>query len=157
MTPALPVDKLKKIQGSCQELIACSDTTVRKLTKVIEKLIAAVKTVLPAPLHYRHLRRQNKGVLQGKLSYQTVITQGDECVEELRWWIESITQWNGRSMIRPSPDWELTITTDASKSGWGTECADVVTQALWTEIALEMKAVIFAVKAFTKDKRNCHV
>ena len=120
MTPALPADKLKKIQESCQELIVSRVTTVRKLAKVIGKLTAAVKALLPAPLHYRHLQRQkNKGLLQGKLSYETVITLGNECVEEQRWWVKSIIQWNGRSMIRPIPDWELTITTDASKSGWG--------------------------------------
>ena len=58
LTLSLPVDTLKKTQESCQELIVSRETTSRNLAKVIGEFIATVKAVLPAPLHYRHLQRQ---------------------------------------------------------------------------------------------------
>ena len=71
---------------------------------------------------------------------------------------QSVPQWNGRSVTRPSPDLSINIKTDASRWGWGAHCAGVKTQGLWTPKeqklrinALEITAVMFAEKAFTKD------
>ena len=67
-------------------------------------------------------------------------------------------------MVKASPDLAIKITTDASLKGWGAHCAGTSTQGLWTQEernlhinALEMKAVSFAVKAFTKNKSQVSV
>ena len=107
---------------------------------------------------------ENQALFQGHQSYESLIQITPECKAELQWWIESVPQWNGRSVIRPSPDLSINITTDASRRGWGAHCAGVKTQGLWTPEeqklhinALEIKAVMFTVKAFTKDKSQVNV
>ena len=54
--------------------------------------------------------------------------------------------------------------TDASMLGWGVVCSGIRTGGLWSEAKchrhinyLELLAVTFAVKAFTKKKKNLHI
>ena len=158
MTMSLPMRKLKDLQNQYQKLLRKGQTSARQLAKIIGKMSAAVRAILPAPLQYRHLQRlKTQALFQGHQSYESLIQITPECKAELQWWIESVPQWNGRSVIRPSPDLSINITTDASRRGWGAHCAGVKTQGLWTPEeqklhinALEIKAVMFAVKAFTK-------
>ena len=113
--------------------------------------------------HYRHLQRlQVRGLLMGK-GYETVVPLSEDCRDDLQWWIDQMSNWNGRSIITPAPD--LTITTDASLKGWGAVCQGRHTRGLWTQEessslhinALELKAALFAVRAFTPNRRQLHV
>ena len=152
----LPTEKVEKIREECRELQSMKLTSVRKLAKIIGKMTAAVKAILPAPLQYRHLQRlKSVGLQQNHQSYETVVTLNAECLEELKWWVDHIDVWNGKSCLKASPDLALEIQTDASKTGWGAHCEGIKTQGLWTPsektlqiIVLELKAVLFAVKAF---------
>ena len=92
------------------------------------------------------------------------MTLNAECLEELKWWVDHKDVWNGKSCLRASPDLALKIQTDASKTVWGAHCEGIKTQGLWTPSektlhinVLELKAVLFAVKAFTKNKSDCHI
>ena len=74
-----------------------------------------------------------------------------------------MSNWNGRSIITPAPD--LTIMTDASLKGWGAVCQGRHTRGLWSceessslhINSLELKAALFAVRAFTPNQRQLHV
>ena len=57
---------------------------------------------------------RNKGSYDGLVCLQ-LLAKG-----ELQWWISNIHQVNG-SLIHP-PSCEMTITSDASKLGWGAAC-----------------------------------
>lgn len=66
-----------------------------------------------------------------------------------------------RPYMTPHPD--LTITSDASKLGWGGEMNGMTTQGQWSLEEshlhiniLEMRAAEYLVKAFTQDKRDIH-
>ena len=84
-----------------------------------------------------------------------------ECNNDLQWWIDQLSIWNGRSLISPAPD--LIITTDASLKGWGAVCQGVHTRGLWTqeESLLHINArelnSRFALRAFSKSRRKLHV
>ena len=109
-------------------------------------------------------RLRTVGLQQNHQSYETVVTLNAECLEELKWWMDHIDVWNGKSCLRASLDLALEIQTDASKTGWGAHCKGIKTQGLRTPSektlrinVLELKAVLFAVKAFTKNKSDCHI
>ena len=162
MNLSLPREKMNQLIQSCRDLIWEKTASVRTLAKIIGKLTSSMQAVLPAPLHYRHLQMlQVKGLLAGK-SYETIVSQ-PECQNDLQWWVDQISTWNGRSIITPAPD--LVITTDASLQGWGAVCQGVRTRGLWSQQesntlhinALELKAALFAVRAFTAKERQLHV
>jgi hypothetical protein len=160
---SLPMEKVLDIQLSCVDLIRRKTVSARELAAVLGKLVAAVRAIVPGPLHYRKLQMcQTQALLRGSQNYDTKLTLTKECIEELHWWKEEIQNWNGRSLIRACPD--LVITTDASKKGWGAECSGMTTQGLWSPEeakehinVLELKAVLFAVKGFVKHKNPTHV
>ena len=162
---SLPPLKIQDLITQCTDLLNVGQATARTLATVIGKMTAAVRAILPAPLQYRHLQRlKAKALFQGCQSYETMITLSPECRTELQWWAETVDKWNGRSILKPSPDIALTITTDSSMTGWGAESSGVTTQGLWTTQerqmhinVLEMKAVNFAVQAYTKEMRQIHV
>ncbi|CAB4037588.1 Hypothetical predicted protein, partial [Paramuricea clavata] len=163
MKLSLPETKMNHLVQSCRDLIQKQVSSVRTIAKVIGKLTSSMQAVFPAPLHYRHLQRlQIKGLLTGK-SYETMVSLDQNCRNDLQWWIDQNSIWNGRAIIAPAPD--LVITTDASMRGWGAVCQGVHTRGLWTPQeatslhinALELKAAFFAVRAFTAKKTQLHV
>jgi hypothetical protein len=162
MTLKLPKDKIKDIVTRCQEMVREDQKTVRKLAKLIGKLTAASQAVLPAPLFYRRLQMQKtKGLCNGGQSYESIVCLTTDCKKELRWWIQELSNSNGKAIIAPMPD--MVITTDASKVGWGGIVKGTRTQGQWSEEEsklhiniLEMKAAEFVVNTFTKDFRNIH-
>ena len=158
----LPPGKMSQLVQDCKDLISEKSASVRTLSQIIGKLTSTMQAVLPAPLHYRHLQMlQVKGLLEGK-EYNSVVPLNMECRNDLQWWIDQLSIWNGRSLISPAPD--LIITTDASLKGWGAVCQGVHTRGLWTQEesllhinALELKAALFALRAFSKSRRKLHV
>ena len=159
----LPQEKMTQLIQICRDLIQEKKASVRTLSQIIGKLNSSIQAVFPAPLHYRHLQRlQVRGLLMGK-GYETVVPLSEDCRDDLQWWIDQMSNWNGRSIITPAPD--LTITTDASLKGWGAVCQGRHTRGLWTQEessslhinALELKAALFAVRAFTPNRRQLHV
>lgn len=158
----LPPGKMSQLVQDCKDLILEKSASVRTLSQIIGKLTSTMQAVLPAPLHYRHLQMlQVEGLLEGK-EYHSVVPLNMECRNDLQWWIDQLSIWNGRSLISPAAD--LIITTDASLKGWGAVCQGVHTRGLWTQEesllhinALELKAALFAFRAFSKSQRKLHV
>ena len=158
----LPTEKMSQLLQDCKDLILEGSASVRTLCHIIGRLTSTLQAVLPAPLHYRHLQMlQAKGLLEGK-GYNSIVPLNKECQNDLQWWIDQLSTWNGRSIISPAPD--LIITTDASLKGWGAVCQGVHTRGLWTQEesllhinALELKAALFALRAFSNNRRKLHV
>ena len=158
----LPTEKMSQLLQDCKDLILEKSASVRTLSHIIGRLTSTLQAVLPAPLHYRHLQMlQAKGLLEGK-GYNSVVPLNKECQNDFQWWIDQLSTWNGRLIISPAPD--LIITTDASLKGWGAACQGVHTRRLWTGEesllhinALELKAALFALRAFSNNRKKLNV
>ena len=163
LTLSLSETKLEDLRNDCREAIGKKKTTVRELARLIGKLTATKLAVLPAPLHVRQLQMHKiKVLLNSSQSYESTIELTPQCKAELTWWIEHLQRWNGRALITPAPD--LTITSDASKEGWGVATTTEQAQGRWSQPesqlhinVLELMAAGLALKSFTKEKRKCHV
>ena len=70
------------------------------------------------PLYYRNLQTCLQEALQEDQNYSSTTVLTKEVREELEWWRDHFTQWNGRSLIAHNSS--LTIETDALKKGGGT-------------------------------------
>ena len=102
---------------------------------------------------------QTRALLVNK-SNQAKVTLTLDCLQELRWWILQMQSWNGKSIISAGPD--LTITSNASKKGWGAKL--LVVLGLWTSEeaglhinVLELKVAVFALRIFAQNMRTVHV
>ena len=164
MTLLLPDCKVEAIKSHCSKMLLHHEVSVRELSQLIGKLTASIQAIFPAPLHYRHLQDLKHKALArlGHFDATTATALSTEAKGELQWWLAHLNAWNGRALVRPSPD--VIIETDASRTGWGAVCQGVTTEGLWSQMekklhinCLELLAGSFAVKSFTRDRLCVHV
>jgi len=84
-----------------------------------------------------------------------------EIQEDLSWWIDNISKFPS-PVARDTPS--ITVTSDASGSGWGGECNGLSTGGMWTAAeaalhinCLEPKAAQFALKSLCRGLTGQHI
>ena len=166
MTLRLPQEKMQEIKHLCIELVHASDTTIRHVSKVIGKLVAAFPAVQHGPLFYRALERDKIIALKmHKGHFDRKMSLSREAKGELQWWIHNVTA--SFSAIRhPCPSIE--IRTDASGSGWGATDLEASTGGRWNQTELkfardgkinylETLAVGFGLKSLCQEAHDKHI
>ena len=114
----LPPPKVTKTTQLCYSLLQRNPVSLCRLAQLLGFLESTRPAIWLAPLHFRHLQnRLIQQVTLNKGSYEGLVFLEPLAQRELQWWISNIQQVNG-SLIHP-PTYELTITLDASKLGWG--------------------------------------
>ena len=93
-------------------------------------------------------------------SAQLILSTGEQ--EELQWWLDHLSAWNGRTIMTEKPS--LVIESDASTQGWGAFCGGTRTGGPWSPEerqwhinCLEALAAFHAVKCFVRDKKSITV
>ncbi len=159
----VPDAKIADITLLGQLLLSANSVCLRELAKFIGKVNATRMAILPSPLFCRHLQQSLIHGLTLHTSYDGFVVLSVEAKEELSLWLKEVWQWNGRNIFPSDPT--LTITSDASKSGWGAICSDgrsvsgawSPTEALQSINYLELLASFLALKSFAFDLRHCHL
>ena len=164
MRVSLPQLKVENLISKCKEIVQSDHTTIHKIASLIGSLNATAEAVVPAALYVRELQMHKTKCLVKTPTYKAEVTLPDHCKEEIHWWIQSLSQWNGKQIISQEPD--IVLETDASLEGWGFHCPqlNVRSGGAWNAHerkehinALEMMAVDIAVKSVTKDRHKIHV
>ena len=160
---SLPSGKVKKIRTETRSLLEGRQVSIRKLSQLLGKLQAATRAVPLAPLFFRKLQRAlRRGLDQSGQDYSKQLTLSTEEQEELQWWLDHLTAWNGKTIMTEKPS--VVIESDASTHGWGATCAGVRTggpwspeESQWHINCLEALAAFHAVKCFVRDTRSVTV
>ena len=156
----LPAEKMKKIRAEARKLSTSASTTARKLSQFLGKLNAATRAVPVAPLFYRSLQAAlGRALTAGAQDYSVLVEVTPNMREELQWWEEHLSQWNGGTLVTEKPS--VVIETDASKKGWGATSQGVQTGGPWSRSessmhinCLEALAAFLAIKCFARDRRS---
>ena len=154
----VPREKLKSIKKDIEWLLNRKDKdksiTLRQLARVIGKLVAIELAILPMRL--KTWKLQHCKNTQLKATWEGKIKLTAEAVEELKWWENNLEIWNGKAIILGPP--KVTITTDASGTGWGAVCMEKTAQGLWSMLErnygnniLEFMAGGFGVQSFETE------
>lgn len=153
MHVCLTPDKALNLKQAAADLLLSTNPTIREVARVLGLMVSSFPGVAYGPLHYRCLEGDKTTALKmTQWNFNAKMCISDQAKEELTWWIDSIeTAYNPINR----GDVDFTITSDASKQGWGAACNDCSTGGLWTaEEAmehinfLEMLAVLFALQSF---------
>ena len=153
---SLPQDK--KIRA---EALQASNISAREVSHLIRKMTSVTQAIPPAPLFYRNLQREVSWALaRNNQSYDVPCHLSLEGKEELQWWIDHLSDWNGKSLIRSQrPD--VVIESDASLRGWGVTSNGVNTGGPWNAQekgwhinCLEIQAASLVVQTFVKNQTN---
>jgi len=106
------------------------DCSACLLSNFLGKLSAAARAIRPAPLFYRCLQRDLQAALANNQDYEALHSLSQSSQEELTWWMEHLTRWNGKPLMH-KPE-QVTISSDASQLGWGAACAENRTGGAWS-------------------------
>lgn len=111
----VPREKLTSVMASLRQLIPLTAVTLRQLAHIIGKLMALEAAVLPVRLRTRELLRNLNHHKGG--DWEQRIPLWNNARTEAQWWLDHLNEWNGRAIVLPTPS--VTVTTDASDTGWG--------------------------------------
>ena len=166
MTLSLPTEKLKKIRTECCHWLWTQGITPRQLAHLIGLMTSSALAILSAPLHYRGLQmlRRSRALARSHQNYDSSIPWTQEALQDLEWWIEQMSDCNGRLILPIQAD--VFLESDASKQGWGAYCRNTEerTGGSWTLREkqdhiniLELQAAFLTIQTFLKFRRNVHV
>ena len=159
----LPERKRLDIYRLCKAALKASSLSRKELEKIIGNLNWATAAVDFAQAHYRGLQlllnsRQDAPCCE----LEDVYPLSKEARADLCWWISEANFSAGRSLTFPVPD--VSISSDASLSGWGAVCMDVRTGGPWTLSEsgahinyLELLAALKALQCFTVTLKDSAV
>ena len=158
----LTLEKKEKLKDMCSTLLSKPVITFNELSQIIGKLVSSFPGVEFGKLYYRQLEiEKNIALKANKGNYDASLSFTSRAQPELRWWIENVDHsFNPVSHGNP----QVTLTTDASKLGWGAHVDSNATQSRWTTEEsqlhineLELKAIEFTVRAFSSCIEGKHV
>jgi hypothetical protein len=111
--PQAKVRDIKKELRMVQSLAEKNNLTLRRFSRLIGKLMAIELAVLPTRLRtWQLLHCRNR---QLRTAWDELIQLDDSAKEEIQWWIENLSNWNGRAIMLGPPTQR--IQSDASSKG----------------------------------------
>ena len=162
MTIRLTPEKAAGLKTTCHALLTNPSPTIRELARVVGKIVSSFPGVMYGPLHYRMLERDKILALQTTCwDFDKHMSLSPEAKSELGWWINNIVGAHNL-LTREAPT--ITLTTDASKLGWGAVLGTQSTGGLWSSTEsqnhinyLELLAVFLGLQTFCSSKHDCHI
>ena len=159
MTITLPQGKMDKIKTLCRVILTTPNPTIREVAQLIGNLVAATEAVPLAPLHFRTLENEKIVALkQRKGNFDCSMVLTPLALSDISWWLNNIDLQVRH--ILPVPI-SLTIYCDASKLGWGAQCATQHAGGHWLQNewetadinVMELTAAKFALFSFCKPDK----
>ena len=136
--------------------------SIRELAHVVGLIVSSFSAIKPARLYYRDLQVCKLAALSSSGGdYNAIVSLSQLARDSLQWFAFNSHLYNGTRITKPSK--VITMTTDASHSGWGVVCDGVPSSGLWSSKEqamhinwLELSAVLFGLKCFVHS-HNCLV
>ena len=147
---------------ACHALLTNPSPAIRELARVVGKIVSSFPGVMYGPLYYRLLERDKILALQTICwNFDKHMSLSLEAKSELSWWINNIVEAQN-ILSRNAPI--VTLTTDASKLGWGAVLDTQSTAGLWSSTEsqnhinyLELLVVFLGLKTFFSSLHDCHI
>ena len=124
MSISLPKDKIVKTKKLASSILT-HDPTLRENSKLLDVLVSHATGLPFAPLYYRDLQLQFCSALKTAFSWEQSIVLKAKAIANIEWWkhCEPILPSALISELQPT----ITLSTDASNSGWGGALSSVPT------------------------------
>ncbi|KAG1039011.1 hypothetical protein G6F43_012596 [Rhizopus delemar] len=135
MSLSVPASKRGDIRREALKMLKTKTCSLRHLSSFIGKTQATTPAVFPARLRTRELLQLKNQYLRQGATWNTSITLTPLACQNLHWWVNHLSKWNGLSFLPETPTQE--VFTDASDSGWGIIVNNKITSGTWTAEELE--------------------
>ena len=164
MTVSLTREKQVKLIGKARAVLEDRSLKIRTLAELIGLIVSSFTGAEYGHLHYRTLEVEKVLALtKAKGNFDGIMCLSLDAKSEIQWWIDNVhTQHRNIDHGK----FEYSLTTDASKEGWGAvlSTGSMPTGGRWTVEeklchinVLELKAGYLGLKSFCTDIRHSHV
>ncbi|XP_074107699.1 uncharacterized protein LOC141532965 [Cotesia typhae] len=158
----LPDNKKNQILQFLNHFEVGKKYKIRFFAQLIGTLVAASPAVEYSKIYIVRLEREKWLALTiNDNNFEAYIKITNSIMEDLIWW--KINLLTGSNPIR-TQNYKITISSDASRSGWGAESNLEVTHGFWSQKDkkfhinyLELLAAFFALKCFASNLSNCEI
>jgi ribonuclease HI len=134
----LPDEKRRKIKGMVEKLPETDCLTIHYLSQVIGTLVSAIPAIRYAQVYTRSLECDKIAALQlNNGNYLSKATISEESKSDCQWWLANI---EASFNLINSDQFDATLYTDASLSGWGGVRCNDHCKGYWSN-----------------DDRSCHI
>lgn len=155
MTLSLPLEKRDKIRRLCTQSLEKNHIRLLQLAELLGVLTSACPAVKYGQIHTRALEQcKIAGLQANRMSYSGLVSLPTKCKEDLLWWLNNIN--TGFNHLKRD-HYDLRLTTDASRTGWGSERDGVISRGNWSLEersyhinALELLAIQYGLLALAK-------
>lgn len=158
----LPTDKSEKLFDFCSKLLVRDQTTIQDFAKFIGTAISCCPAVPYGIAHTKILEQcKTENLRQNSENFYAKMQLSEQVKSEILWWKRNCL--NNSHPIQLDK-YELTITTDASKSGWGAWSGAVRSHGFWSDAQkqesinyLELLAAYYGLRCFASEKSNTNI
>ena len=162
MQVTLPENKVRVLLNTCSKFLAKNQTTIKELASLVGTIISVLPAVKHGPLHYRVLEiEKNKALKKHFGNYNAKLAINVEMKMQIKWWKNNLRD-SCKHINIGNP--QITITTDASGSGWGAHLDQFDTAGIWSEMEYEyhsnnkeLLAILYGLESLCKDIFDMHV
>ena len=162
MEVAISDEKAKVTIELIQEFLEEETVTIRALAKIVGTLVALNPGNCVGSVFWRRLDiEKGTRLAEAKGDFDSIISISDIARQDLQWWLVNIQNFPTKVEDRYSE--EVSITTDASLSGWGAVLGDTKTGGLWSSDdkiggvhinELELRTIWLALQALCDNCEN---
>lgn len=158
----LPKDKQQKIKQSVIAFRNLTKCRIRSLAYLLGLLTSACPAVAYGWVYTKKLERAKYLALRAnKDNYNKTMRIPPKLGVDLSWWQHNVI--GAKNQIQRN-HFQLTIFSDASKTGWGAVCGNKRTHGFWNSKEqqfhinqLELLAAFFGIKCFANKLTNCNI
>jgi hypothetical protein len=153
MTFSLPGKKIRDIRKSIRSVIQRTKVSPRIIHSLTMRICAAAMAIFPTNMYTQALMFFKNRSVRRQHHWDQEVTLPQDARQELQWWQENLSKWNGRALLNPDPN--KTIYVDASNAGWGGVGMGKSVQGVWSHDEVcesinwrELKAIELTLQSF---------
>lgn len=117
MTISVDSDKLKALRKEVRKLKNRGRASARELSRILGKITAMSNAILPWRLRTRATLLSKNQAIRSRLGWDHPFPLSRPVLDELKFWLTEVQNWNGKPIHEPEPSW--TTTSDSSSMGFG--------------------------------------
>ena len=155
---SVPIERIRRLRKDIRRALCQPSVSARMLARIAGQCISMTKAVLPGKI----LLRNVYSVLASKSSWEDSLQLSESCIADLRWWLDSLSDWNGAPVVKRPVQGQLT--TDASGSGWGAIFRETEAAGHWDREfsqapsnSRELMAILLALECFKDRMAGQHI
>ena len=123
----IPQRRITKLKKDIKRCLSKGQISARGLARISGQCVSMYKCVFPAKLQLQNLYR----LLSTKRSWSDILILDSHTIQDLNWWIDSLSKWNGYVVEHKHVD--IQMTTDASSTAWGAWIPGHQAQGFWNK------------------------